>query len=229
MDTMPALKKDMISACRILSQQRLVEGFGHVSARLPGSAGFLITPRIALAEVEEPDLITMNLRGEVMEGRQPAPFEAWLHTAIMKSKPRVNAVARIHARLANIFSVTDRKLEPVHNHGSFFAGGVPLFQRPDLISSEALGDEVARALGDKPAILLRGNGQVTVGRTIPEAVMMAIYLEEAAEILYGALQIGKPIALTADESRQRQLEALPPVDMERAWSFFKNRVEKQRD
>jgi len=229
MDTMPALKKDMISACRILSQQRLVEGFGHVSARLPGSAGFLITPRIALAEVEEPDLITMNLRGEVMEGRQPAPFEAWLHTAIMKSKPRVNAIARIHARLANIFSVTDRKLEPVHNHGSFFAGGVPLFQRPDLISSEALGDEVARALGDKPAILLRGNGQVTVGRTIPEAVMMAIYLEEAAEILYGALQIGKPIALTADESRQRQLEALPPVDMERAWSFFKNRVEKQRD
>lgn len=229
MDTMPALKKDMISACRILSQQRLVEGFGHVSARLPGSAGFLITPRIALAEVEEPDLITMNLRGEVMEGRQPAPFEAWLHTAIMKSKPRVNAVARIHARLANIFSVTDRKLEPVHNHGSFFAGGVPLFQRPDLISSEALGDEVARALGDKPAILLRGNGQVTVGRTIPEAVMMAIYLEEAAEILYGALQIGKPIALTADESRQRQLEALPPVDMERAWSFYKNRVERQRD
>lgn len=226
MDTIPALKKDMISACRILSRQRLVEGFGHVSARLPDSASFLITPRIALAEVEEPDLITMNLRGEVMEGRQPAPFEAWLHTAIMKSKPRVNAIARIHARLANIFSVTDRKLEPVHNHGSFFAGGVPVFQRPDLISSEALGDEVARALGDKPAILLRGNGQVTVGKTIPEAVMMAIYLEEAAEILYGALQIGKPIALTVDESRQRQLEALPLVDMERAWSFFKNRVEK---
>jgi hypothetical protein len=54
-------------------------------------------------------------------------------------------------------------------------------------------------------------------------------LEEAAEILYGALQIGKPIALTADESRQRQLEALPPVDMERAWSFYKNRVERQTD
>jgi ribulose-5-phosphate 4-epimerase/fuculose-1-phosphate aldolase len=229
MDTISALKKDMISACRILSRQRLVEGFGHVSARLPGSAGFLITPRIALAEVEEPDLIIMNLRGEVMEGRQSAPFEAWLHTAIMKSKPRVNAIARIHARLANIFSVTDQKLEPVHNHGSFFAGGVPLFYRPDLISSEALGDEVARALADKPAILLRGNGQVTVGRTIPEAVMMAIYLEEAAEILYGALQIGKPIPLTIDESKQRQLEALPPVDMQRAWSFYKNRVERQRE
>ena len=52
--------------------------------------------------------------------------------------------------------------------------------------------------------------------------MMAIYLEEAAEVLYGALQIGTPIPLTVDESKQRQIEALPPVDMERAWNFFKH-------
>ena len=100
-----------------------------------------------------------------------------------------------------------------------------MFQTPDLISTEKLGNEVAQVLADKPAVLLRGNGQVTVGRTIPEAVMMAIYLEEAAEVLYGALQIGKPIPLTIDESKQRQLEALPPVDMERAWNFFKRQVE----
>jgi L-ribulose-5-phosphate 4-epimerase len=225
MDPIGQLKKDIISACRILSQKKLVEGFGHVSARIPDTEHFLITPRISLALVEESDLLTMNLKGAVVEGSQTPPFEAWLHTAIMKSKPRVNAIIRIHARVANIFSVTDRKLEPVHNHGSFFAGGVPVFSTPDLISSERLGEEVARALGDKPAILLRGNGQVTVGRTIPEAVMMAIYLEEAAEILYGALQIGTPIPLTSDESTQRQVEALPPVDLERAWKFFKERAE----
>jgi hypothetical protein len=31
--------------------------------------------------------------------------------------------------------------------------------------------------------------------------------------------------LTTDESARRQVEALPPVDLERAWNFFKNRVE----
>jgi ribulose-5-phosphate 4-epimerase/fuculose-1-phosphate aldolase len=143
----------------------------------------------------------------------------------MKSKPHVNAITRIHARVANMFSVTDRKLEPVHNHGSFFSGGVPVFSTPDLITTAKLGDEVGQALGDKPAILLRGNGQVTAGRTIPEAVMMAIYLEEAAEVLYGALQVGTPVPLTADESKQRQIEALPPVDVERAWNYFKHRAE----
>lgn len=225
MDAVDQIKKDVISACRILSQKKLVEGFGHVSARIPDTDLFLITPRISLSLVNESDLLTINLNGEVVEGSQAAPGEAWLHTAIMKAKPRVQAITRIHARVANIFSVTDRKLEPVHNHGSFFAGGVPVFSTPDLITTANLGNEVAQLLGDKPAILLRGNGQVTVGRTIPEAVMMAIYLEEAAEILFGAIQIGKPIALTVDESKQRQVEALPPVDLERAWNFFKHRAQ----
>jgi L-ribulose-5-phosphate 4-epimerase len=225
MDTVDQLKKDVISACRILSQQKLVEGFGHVSARIPDTDLFLITPRISLSLVNESKLLTLNLNGEVVEGSQAAPGETWLHTAIMKMKPRVNAITRIHARVANIFSVTDRKLEPVHNHGSFFAGGVPVFSTPDLITTAKLGGEVTQVLGDKPAVLLRGNGQVTVGRTIPEAVLMAIYLEEAAQVLYGALQIGAPIPLTPDESKQRQIEALPPVDLERAWNFFKHRAE----
>ncbi len=219
------LKKDIISACRILSNEKLVQGFGHVSARIADADLFLMTPRISLALVAETDLLTMNLQGEVVEGSQPAPSETWLHVALMKAKPEVNAITRIHARVANMFSVTDRRLEPVHNHGSFFANGVPVFQRPDLITTPELGAAVAETLGHKPAVLLRGNGQVTVGRTIPEAVMMAIYLEEAAEILYGALQIGTPIPLTTDESAQRRIEALPPVDLERAWKFFKNRAE----
>ena len=226
MDTIEQLKKDLISASRILSQQKLVEGFGHVSARIPGTDQFMITPRISLALVQENELMTMNLKGEVVKGDHAAPFEAWLHTAIMRANPRVNAITRIHARIANIFSVTDRKLEPVHNHGSFFAGGVPVFSTPDLISTADLGGQVAQLIGEKPAVLLRGNGQVTVGRTIPEAVMMAIYLEEAAEILFGALQIGTPIPLTQNESAQRQIEALPPVDMERAWNFFKTKLVK---
>lgn len=224
MDNISRLRRDVISACRILSQQKLVEGFGHVSARIPDSGRFVMTPRIALALVKESELLTMDLEGKVIEGEHPAPFETWLHIAIMRSKPQVNAITRIHARTANIFSVTDRKLEALHNHGSFFADGVPVFSISDLISTEQLGQAVATALGNNPAILLRGNGQVTVGRTIPEAVMMAIYLEEAAEILYGALQIGTPVPLTLDESQRRQIEALPPIDLERAWSFFKSRI-----
>lgn len=218
------IKRDLVAACRILSRQGLVCGFGHMSARIPDSDLFLLTPRVSLALVKEKDLLTLNLGGEVVEGRAPAPFEAPLHTAIFNRRADVHAIARIHGRRANFFSVTDKKIEPVHNHGSFFSGGVPVFPKTDLISTRKLGEGVSTALGAGPAILLRGNGQVTVGRSIPEAVMMAIYLEEAADMLYGALRIGTPILLSSEESALRKEEALPPVDLERAWNFFKSKV-----
>jgi ribulose-5-phosphate 4-epimerase/fuculose-1-phosphate aldolase len=215
------LKKNLIAACRILSHQGLVGGFGHVSARVPDSELFLLTPRISLALVKQSDLLTLNRKGEIVEGKAPAPFEAPLHTAIFNGREEVCAIARIHARRAGYFSVTDKKIEPVHNHGAFFSGGVPVFSKTDLIATPKLAQEVVAALGKKPAILLRGNGQVTVGRSIPEAVMMAIYLEEAADMLYGALRIGAPIFLSAEESALRQKETLPQVDLERAWNFYK--------
>lgn len=222
------LGKTVIAACRILSQQGLVQGFGHVSARIPDSELFVLTPRVGLALVEEKDLLVLNLEGEVVRGKKPAPFETPLHTAIFNARKEVGAIARVHSRKANMFSVTDRKIEPVHNHGSFFSGGVPVFAKTDLVSTPGLGAEVAAALGDKPAILLRGNGQVTVGKSIPEAVIMAIYLEEAADILYGALQIGAPTLLSAEESGLRRRETLPPVDLERAWRFFLTGISRRK-
>ena len=225
-ETAAKIKKNLITACRILSSEGLVHGFGHVSGRIPASDLFLLTPRISLALVKEKDLLLLNLKGEVVAGNSPAPFEAPLHTAIFNGRAEVHAITRIHGRRANMFSVTEKKIEPVHNHGSFFAGGVPVFPKTDLISTQRLGEEVVAALGKRPAILLRGNGQVTVGSSIAEAVMMAIYLEEAAEMLYGAQQIGTPIPLTSQESARGKEETLPPVDLERAWNFFKNKVER---
>jgi len=218
------LKQDIIAACRILTREGLVKGFGHVSARVPDSDLFLLTPRISLALVKEQDLLMLNLKGETVAGKCPAPFEAPLHAALLAARPELQSVVRIHARTTNFFSVTDRKIEPVHNHGSFFSGGVPVFPKTDLISTPKLGGEVAAALGKRPAILLRGNGQVTVGRSIAEAVIMAIYLEEAADMLYGALQVGTPTFLAGDESALRKEETLSAVDLERAWNYFKSKA-----
>ena len=69
------LKQDIIAACRILTREGLVKGFGHVSARVPDSDLFLLTPRISLALVKEQDLLVLNLKGETVAGKRSAPFE----------------------------------------------------------------------------------------------------------------------------------------------------------
>ena len=141
--TIADLRKNLILACRILSGEGLVQGFGHVSARIPGSDLFLLTPRVSLALVKEKELLTLNFRGEIVNGRSVPPFETPLHAAIFNQRADVQAITRIHARKANYFSVTERRIEPVHNHGSFFHGGVPVFSKTRLISSQRLGEEVA--------------------------------------------------------------------------------------
>jgi L-fuculose-phosphate aldolase len=223
-NTLAQLKEELIDASRILSREELVRGFGHVSARIAGSKRFLMTPRVSLALVKPKQLLVMDFDGHVVEGDATPPFEAALHAAIFARKPDIQAVTRIHARKANYFSVTDRKLMPVHHHGSFFAGGVPVFEPMALISTMELGGQVAEVMADNPAILLRGNGQVTVGRSVAEAVVMAIYLEEAADMLYGALQVGEPIFVRDEEAGRGKRETLPPVDLQRAWNYYRNKA-----
>jgi ribulose-5-phosphate 4-epimerase/fuculose-1-phosphate aldolase len=59
----PALRAEITVACRVLSYFRIVEGFGHVSARVEGSERILITPRRALGLVTEPELVELDRDG----------------------------------------------------------------------------------------------------------------------------------------------------------------------
>ncbi len=70
------IKKDIIAACKILSHLGLVKGFGHVSARIPDSDLFILTPRIGLELVKERELLVFNLKGQIVEGGYPPPIEA---------------------------------------------------------------------------------------------------------------------------------------------------------
>ena len=51
------------------------------------------------------------------------------------------------------------------------------------------GEATVRALGNRASLMLRGNGCVVVGRSIQEAVVRAIFLEESARLQYRALVI----------------------------------------
>src|SRR5215475_5840650 len=47
----PELRAEVLTACRVLTHFRIVEGFGHVSAHIADAERILITPRKALGLV----------------------------------------------------------------------------------------------------------------------------------------------------------------------------------
>ena len=59
-------------------------------------------------------------------------------------------------------------------------------------------DEGARILasaGDKPALLLRNHGPVTMGRTLPQCLSLMWLINRACEVRLATLGMGKPHAI----------------------------------
>jgi len=74
-------------------------------------------------------------------------------------------------------------------------------------------------LGSSRAIVLRGNGAVAVGASLPEAVVMAWYLEDAARVELAVLACGiSGIELTPAEARDRAITSGKIV--ERMWDWL---------
>src|SRR5829696_9446814 len=56
------LRAEVLAGCRVLHHFRIVEGFGHISARLSGGK-ILITPRRPLGLVSEAELVELDMDG----------------------------------------------------------------------------------------------------------------------------------------------------------------------
>lgn len=233
------LRKTLLEACRILDHHRLLHAYGHVSARSADGRTIFITPRKGPGLLRSPhEVLRMDLRGKpVADPKATAklskrvastlqlPLEVFLHTEVYRARPEVQAISRFHGMFANVLSVLRRTLRPVHELAVPVGPEVPLFDTPELISSPAVGQRMTAALGSARALLLRGNGQLTVGVGIEEVVVNSILLETTAEMQWRALAIGKPVWIEGDEFSgefaklsNRQYEAIL-----RPWEYYLHR------
>lgn len=214
-----AVKTQMITGCSILSEQGLVEGFGHLSARLPGDR-VLMTPRKALALAHADELLVLDRAGNVLEGSGRPAVETAMHLAVYRRRPDVQAIARTHSRGAAVFGALGRPVRAVHRFGCHLGAEVPVFPDFTLVGSPELGERVAEFLGDRQAVLLRGNGTLVTAPTLIEAVVRAIWLEESATIQLAALSTGQePRYFSAEEAARAAAMDMPHEPI-RAWEFY---------
>ncbi len=217
------IKENVVVASRILVKRGMCEAFGHVSGRLPGAELFVITPRASMDVVQGPeDLVTVNLEGERVEGKNQQPLETWLHTCIYLQRPDVGAIARTHSLTTSVFSILGEDIKPVHDFGAILLGTVPVFEDSHLIENAEIGTRLAEFIGaERTAALLRGNGTAVLGKDVIEATIRAIYLEESATLQFKARQIGKPIYFSEQEVRERGTQLLDSSHILRAWEHYK--------
>jgi ribulose-5-phosphate 4-epimerase/fuculose-1-phosphate aldolase len=121
------------------------------------------------------------------------------HTEVYRLRPDVNAICRFHGKFALVMSVLRKPLGPVHELAVALGPKIQVFDSAELISSPEIGRRMAQSLGTSRGLLMRGNGQLTVGATVEEAVVNAIMLETSAELQWRALCIGEPSWIAGEE------------------------------
>ena len=177
-------RRELARACRILAMAGQGDDiWGHATVRLPGTDTFWMKPhKLGLEEVRSGDMLLVNLEGRVVRGTRPRHSEVFIHTEIYRARPDVGAVVHTHPVAATVFSSLGVPLLPVTHEGAYFTPpDVPRFdETTDLIVTAERGKSVARALGDRPALLLVAHGIVSVGATIEEATVNALLLDRAA-------------------------------------------------
>ncbi len=222
-----ALKSDLAIAVRLLTAEGLMDFNGHFSVRTPGDPSkILINPRhVSRTVVTADDIVTTDLRGTPFDGKEP-PSETPIHTAIYRLRPDVVSVAHIHPAISTAFSIAEVPIVPVFTLGCLLGDGVPVFDQPDLIRSDALGDALAEALGAHRAALMRGHGAVVVGESVEACFTACIWLEENAKKQLLARQLGNTVrAFTAEETARVKNDLWRPVTIRKTWDYY---VDKYR-
>jgi len=226
-----SLIDDVVTANRILAGQEIVDAFGHVSVRVaPGAGRYLISRSVAPAQVTAADIMELDLDSKPVGGDKRTSYhERFIHGEIYRVRPDVMSIVHCHAPALIPFGITKIPLRPVY-HNSFFVGeGVPVFEIREagadtdmLVSKPELGRALAKALGNKPAALMRGHGAVIVGKSIIEAVARSVYLEVNARVQAQAMAMGQRVTyLDEGEVKKRSQD---PDPYGRAWDLWKHQA-----
>jgi len=209
------LKKDYITALRIITDQGLSDAFAHLSARVDGDK-MLFMPRKSPALVKSKELFLVDFEKQVPQSS--------VHQAIYKASENARAVMHFHSFNVVLLTVVGETIRPMHNYSVAFYEGVPVFQGPGQVETPERAAEIAELLGPAKAVLLRGHGAVVVGGSIPEVCMLSLALEESARLQVEAMKLGEPRFIDAKEAERVARRTFKPASTLRAWEHYRARV-----
>lgn len=188
---------EVLLAARVLAREGLVDAFGHLSVRRSVDRAELTPPRPLGSLRDDEALVELPLDADALP--PGVPKEAWIHWAVYRRRPEVGAVCRAQPPSPIALAAAGLPLRALHGQGGLLGAQVPVFDDARLVRERARGDALADALGDAPAVVMRGNGAIAVGRDVGQAVARMWLLERSAAVNLAAAAAGTPRPLSPEE------------------------------
>jgi L-fuculose-phosphate aldolase len=228
------LREELVRGCQVLFASRAAgDGLaGHLSARLDEER-ILIKPRPASWKSLTPaDLIVIDYQGQRVDGPASERTEVreWpIHARIYRARPDVGCVMHAHPVASTLMAALEIAVEPLDQDCANFTDQLPVLDNCGVsIAAPALGDDVARALGNARALLLKNHGSIVAGRNVAEVCVTAYRLEKVAETMLRAAAIA-PLPLLSPERKAALLAARKAAQPARPESSNEERWQMLQD
>jgi HCOMODA/2-hydroxy-3-carboxy-muconic semialdehyde decarboxylase len=175
-----------------------------VSVRV-GDRAILTPISPPLDRVEAADTLEVSLGDDRRRLPERAPLESPLHLAIYGARTDVRAVCRIHGPAIAVWSTLG--IPPLLHEFGGIVEPIVWWDDPALVASEQAADLVAEMLGQAAGMMLRGNGAVTVGQDLEQALARAWALEDRCRVALAAGGNGRILTPPELELRASWFEA----------------------
>jgi len=226
----PPLVQELVLANHILSNEGVLDAYGHVSVRDPNNPNhYWLAKHMAAGTVTATDIIEYDLDSKPVSGDPSAGYtERFIHGEIYRARPDVMAVVHCHSPDLIPFGASSVALRPIYHMAGFLEIPVPIFEiraagglTDMLIRNPELGKALAQTLGQKPAALMRGHGAVVVAASLHVVVGRAYYMNLNAKLQLEAIQLGGSVTyLDPEEAKKTGAQD----GFERAWDYWKHRA-----
>jgi ribulose-5-phosphate 4-epimerase/fuculose-1-phosphate aldolase len=189
---------------------------GHITARDPEHHDrFWVAPSGPwFGHIRVSDLVLVDHDGTIVEGEGPINQAGFaIHSELHKARPDVIAAAHSHSIYGKAWSALGRLLDPITQDACFYYENHALFETfGGIVLDNSEGERIAKALGDKRAVILQNHGILTVGGSVESAVSGYVLLENLCEtqLLAEAAGTIKPISHEVASFTANQMNGQDP-------------------
>lgn len=203
-------KQRLAATFRLFAKLGYDEGVaGHVTCRDPEHPDtFWVNPfGLDFGLIRVSTLIRVDHHGNTVEGELPVNTAAFvIHSRLHRARPDVVAAAHAHSLHGKAFSSLGKLLDPLTQDACAFFGDHALYADfGGVVVDLDEGQRVAKALGDKKAVILQNHGLLTVGGTVDAAAWWFITLDRSCHAELLARAAGAPALIREEAAQQAAL------------------------
>jgi len=231
------LRRDLAAAYRLFALFGMTDlVYTHLSVRVPGEGHrFLVNPYgLLFEEITASSLVLVDAAGE------PAQETSWpvnpagfvIHSALHLGAPNAHCVMHTHTLAGMAVAAQQGGLLPLNQISTEFYDRVAIHEYEGIAADDNLGERerLVRDMGDKPCMILRHHGLLTVGRSVAEAFYWMYYLEQSCRIQLAAQASGVPLSLPPEDIVRRARDQMgnSPVKGWLPWQALRRKLDREQ-